>query len=303
MARALQAPFFRQRLMPGYVTPVFEPVANNLIDRFIERGEADLVPEFTKLYPMHVIMRVLDLPDTPGVDWGRLAWEMIRGAYDLDMALRAIAEFDEHVGPIIEERRSHPGTDLISALVTAEFEGERMTDDDVFSFVRLMFPAGSDTTFLGMGNVLTALLTHPDAMAAVRADPDGEARWANEEALRWEPSVAHLPRRTGDADIEWHGLSIPAGTMLLLSVMGANHDPAVYPDPDRFDLGRRPQNVMTWGFAAHHCLGIHFAKAEMDVALRTLLARLPDLRLREGQPPPEVHGALLRGPESLNVTF
>ncbi len=303
LARALQAPFFRQRLMPGYIEPIFAPVANELIDEFVDRGQADLVHEFTKQYPMRVIMRLLELPRTADVDWAQLAWDMIQAAYDLDQAVRAIAEFDRHVGPIIEERRRHPGADLISALVSAEVEGQRMSDDDVFSFVRLMFPAGSDTTLLGLGNILAALLTHPEAMARTLADPATESRWAIEEGLRWQPSVAHLPRRTGAEDIEWHGMSIPAGTAVLLSVMGANRDPATFADPDLFDIARRPQGTMTFGLAAHHCLGIHFARAEMDLALRTLLDRLPNLRLADGPESAQVHGALLRGPERLSVTF
>jgi cytochrome P450 len=302
VARSLQAPFFRQRLMPDYVAPVFAPVANELIDQFVERGEADLMSEFTKHYPMRVIMKVLDLDPSGDVDWARLAWDMIQGAYDPELAVRAIAEFDHHVVPLLEERRRRPGSDLISALIGSEVDGERMDEADVLSFVRLMFPAGTDTTYLGMGNVLLALLTHPDAMAQTLANPVTEARWAIEEALRWQPSVAHLPRRTSEA-VEWRGLSIPARTPVLLSVMGANRDPAVFADPDRFDLGRRPTSTMTFGLAAHHCLGIHFARAEMDVALRTVLERLPNLRLSEDRPQPVVHGALLRGPEELRVTF
>jgi cytochrome P450 len=301
VARALQSPFFRQRLMPGYVQPIFDPIANDLIDAFIDDGEADLVPQFTKLYPMRVIMRILDLPEIPGVDWPYLAWQMIQYTYDLEASKQAIATFDVHVGPLIEERKSKPGEDLISALVTTEVDGEKMDDAAIYAFARLMFPAGSDTTYLGLGCTLTALFNHPDAMEQVRQDPS-EARWAIEEGMRWRAGVAHLTRRTTD-DIEWHGLSIPADTVVLPSVQAANHDPAVFSDPDQFILSRHPQNVLTFGFAAHYCLGVHFARAEMEVALNTLLARLPNLRMQDGQPLPEVRGALLRGPESLKVTW
>ncbi|MGE0307223.1 MAG: cytochrome P450, partial [Acidimicrobiia bacterium] len=207
IARGLQMPFFRQRLMPDYFAPVFEPVANELIDEFVERGSADLVSEFTKQYPMRVIMKVLDLDPTNGVNWAQLAWDMIQGAYDPELSIRAIAEFDRNVKPLLDERLANPGSDLISALLTVEVDGDRLSYQDVLSFVRLMFPAGSDTTLLGMGNTLLALMTHPDAMAAVRADPSGEARWIIEEALRHQPSVAYLPRRTHRATPDWHGLS------------------------------------------------------------------------------------------------
>jgi cytochrome P450 len=303
IARALQMPFFRQRLMPDYFTPVFEPVANELIDEFIERGTADMVTEFTKQYPMRVIMKVLDLPRTEGVNWSQLAWDMIQGAYDVDLSVRAIAEFDGHVKPLLDERKKNPGTDLISALLTTEVDGDRMEYQDVLSFVRLMFPAGSDTTLLGMGNILLALMTHPDAMAACRANPKEEARWVIEEALRYQPSVAYLPRRTTRASENWHGVSLPKGAVVLLGIMAANRDPSVYPNPEVFDYKRRPQGALTFGLAAHHCLGIHFARAEMEAALIKVLERLQDLRLDPDFPTPHQVGALLRGPAELRVRF
>jgi cytochrome P450 len=303
VARALQMPFFRQRLMPDYFAPVFEPVANELIDEFVERGSADLVLEFTKQYPMRVIMKVLDLDRTGGVNWSQLAWDMIQGAYDPELSIKAIAEFDHHVKPLLDERKRNPGTDLISALLTTDIDGDRLEYQDVLSFVRLMFPAGSDTVLLGMGNTLLALMTHPEAMAACRADPSGEARWVIEEALRYQPSVGYLPRRTTRASENWHGISIPEGAVVLLGIMAANRDPHVYPNPEVFDYTRRPQGALTFGLAAHHCLGIHFARAEMEAALIKVLERLSDLRLDPDFPTPHQSGALLRGPAELRVRF
>jgi cytochrome P450 len=302
VARALQMPFFRQRLMPGLVQPMFEPIANELIDRFADRGEAELVSEFTKQYPMKIIMRLLDLDETAGIDFARLAWEMIQFNYDRQLAVNAVAEFDTYLQPVLEERRRKPGDDLISALAMAEVDGERMTDADILAFARLMFPAASDTTFLGLGNVLTALLCDGDAMARSVGRPDDEARWIVEEGLRWNPSVSELPRLVVE-DVDWRGLHIPAGTWVVLSILGANRDPAVFRDPDHFDVGRRPQNAMTFGLAAHHCLGIHLARAEMATGLRVLLDRLPNLRMQEGEPLPVVHGTIFRGPERLPVRF
>ncbi|WP_236790053.1 cytochrome P450 [Amycolatopsis sp. GM8] len=302
-ARGLQSPFFRRSLLPSYIASLFEPVAHELIDKFIDDGEADLVAEFTKQYPPRVIMRLLDLEVSADVNWSQLAWEMIQYGHNPDVAEAAIAEFDRRIGPILEERRRHPGNDLISALLAAEVDGERMSDDEVFSFVRLMFPAGSDTTLLGLGNTLLALLTHPEAMDRTVADPEHEIPWAVEEGLRWQPSVAHLPRRSVSDDIEWNGIPIPGGTMVLLSVLSANRDPAQFSDPDRFDLERHSQRTLTFGLATHHCLGEHFARAEMSIALRTLLDRLPNLRLSAPEQAPLVHGSVLRGPDRLPVTF
>jgi cytochrome P450 len=227
---------------------------------------------------------------------------MLSYVFDKEAGLAAVATFDEHVRPVIEERRVRPGNDLISALTTVEVDGERMTDEDILGFARLMFPAGATNTFPSLGNVLTLLLRHPDVLADTVGRPDDEVRWVIEEALRLQPAVCEFFRLVV-RDTEWRGYSIPAGTPVITSLMAANRDPAVFDDPDVFDVRRRPQNVLTFGLGTHHCIGVHLARAEMAAAVRVLLARLPGLRVAEGEPPPEVHGSIIRGPLSLPVQF
>lgn len=299
--RGLVSPTFRQRLMPDYVEPILEPVADALVDTFAGRGEAELVTEFTKQFPFSVITRLLALPASSEGDFQRWALGLISYPWDPDGALAASAEFTRYLTPIVDERRRNPGTDLISALATEEVEGQQMSDEEIFSFVRLLFPAGADTTYLALGNTLLALLTHPDELAKVLADPAQECRWAAEEGLRWQPPVGFLTRRTL-REVEWHGLSIPEQTYILLSTIAANRDPLVFSDPDTFDVSRRPQSIMTFGFGMHFCLGAHLARAEMDVALRTLLERLPNLRLSDTDGL-RTAGTIMRGPERLPVQF
>jgi cytochrome P450 len=138
----------------------------------------------------------------------------------------------------------------------------------------------------------------------VLSDPDEQCRWAGEEGMRMDPPTAWIPRRN-PRDITWHGIDIPAGASMMLGVMAANRDPAVYEDPDTFKVARRPGLVTTFGFGTHFCLGAHLARAELQVALKAILTRLPNLRLGEDDGV-RISGTihhLLRGPNRLPVRF
>jgi cytochrome P450 len=299
--RALVSPAFRARLMPGLIKPLLEPVAHELIDRFEARGEAELVSEFTKVYPFRVIVQLLGLPDAAEDDVRRWALGML-DMQNVDHALACSREFINFVRPLVHRRRSDPADDLVSRLATEEVDGERLTDEDIFNFLRLLFPAGADTTYLGLGSTVYALLTHPEQLARVQENPAEECRWAAEEGLRWAPPVA-LQSRANPHDVVWHGMPIPGGTPLMFGVAAANRDPAVFPDPDRFDVARRPAGVLTFGLGTHFCLGAHLARAEIDVALRVLLERMPRLRLVNDDKAGIVGvvGAIMQGPNRLPV--
>jgi cytochrome P450 len=142
------------------------------------------------------------------------------------------------------------------------------------------------------------LLEKPGQMQALRDDPDGQAA-AIEEALRWEPPTALLPRMTTEGG-EFRGEQLPPGTVVLLGIAPANRDPALFPDPDRFDIGRKTAGHLGFGLGNHFCLGSHLARAELRVALSVLLERLEDLEL---QAPPVMEGAVMRGPDRLWVRF
>lgn len=302
--RALVSPAFRQRLMPGLIGPLLEPVAHELIDRFESRGEADLVAEFTSRYPFTIITRLIGLPRHSEDEVKTWALAMLDIQRNHEFALRCSHEFMEFVRPILRERRDDPGDDLLSTLATTEVDGVRLTDDEIFNFLRLLFPAGADTTYLGLGSTLYALLTNRDQLEYVLDDVPGRSRDAAEEGIRLNPPTAWIPRRS-PRDVVWHGIDVPAGASLFFGIMAANRDPAVYPDPDRYDVRRRPVNVMTFGFGTHFCLGAHLARTELDTALRVILQRLPDLRLAETDGV-RITGTihhLLRGPNRLPVRF
>lgn len=214
---------------------------------------------------------------------------------NFDHALRCSKDFMAFVEPM---------DDLLSSLATEEIDGERLTDEEISNFLRLLFPAGADTTYLGLGSAIFALLTHPEELARVRTDLRGECRWAAEEALRWSPPVA-LQLRANPKDVVWNGIAIPGGTPLIFATLAANRDPAVFADPDRFDVGRHPKAICTFCRGPHFCLGAHLARAEMDFALRILLERLPRLRLVD-DPGVRITASIvpvLRGPNRLPVRF
>jgi len=302
--RALASPTFRQRIVQEIITPLLEPVAHELIDRLEARGEADLVAEYTKLYPFKIILRMLGLPSASEEVVARWALAMLDIQQNYELAVQCSREFTAFVAPILAERRTEPADDLISRLATEEVDGERLTDEEIMNFLKLLFPAGSDTTYLGLGNTLYALLTHPDQLDLVRSDIDGQARWAAEEGLRWEAPVALLPRHNPN-DVVWRDIAIPADTPLIFAIVAANRDPSQFDDPDRFDVRRRPASTLTFGFGQHFCLGAHLARAEIEISLKALLSRLPRLRLADdsGMRIGATFAQMLRGPNRLPVRF
>ncbi|WP_406299684.1 cytochrome P450 [Embleya sp. NBC_00888] len=303
--RKVVVPAFRRKIVTDQVEAILEPLAHELVDRFEARGEADLVTEFTHGYPVQVITRLLGLPVDDEERFRRWAVDLFHFPMAPDAAERASREFTEYVTPIVARRRIDPGEDLLSTLAGTEAEGRRLTDEEILSFLRLLFPAGADTTYLALGNALYALLTHPEQLARVLADPDTEPEWAVEESLRWEPPVGLLPRICPAPVRDWQGLGldIPAETPLIFAITAANRDPAHYPNPDVFDIGRRVRPTLAFGDGPHVCLGTWLALAEIRAALKVLLQRLPTMRLAE---PTRIRGLLgtaLRGPESLRVRF
>jgi len=302
--RALVSPAFRQRLMPGLVGPLLEPVAHELVDRIEGAGTADLVADFTSRYPFLIITRLLGLPRHSEERVKEWAMAMLDIQQNYDFALRCSHEFMAFVDPILQRRRHDPGEDLISTLATTEVDGERLSDEEIFNFLRLLFPAGADTTYLGLGSSLLGLLRNPDQLQQVAADPGTECRWAVEEGLRWYPPTAWIPRRN-PRDIVWHDVAIPKDAPMMLGILSANRDPTVYGDPDVFDISRRPATTMTFGFGIHFCLGAHLARAEIETSLRVILARLPRVRLDVGEDV-RVTGTfnqILEGPDRLPVRF
>jgi cytochrome P450 len=208
----------------------------------------------------------------------------------------------EYLRPLVEARRAEPTDDFLSDLVHAEVDGEQLTDGKLYGFLRLLLPAGGETTFRVLGNALYALLTHPDDLARVAADrsliPD-----VIEETLRWETSVT-MVSRIAASDTEVSGCPIPKGSPVGVITGSANHDETRWADADEWKLGRPVQHHLAFGTGPHQCLGMHLARLELRVGLNTILDRLPSLRLDpEGARDAVIEGYAFRGPRALPVLF
>ena len=190
---------------------------------------------------------------------------------------------------------------MISVLLQAELDGQRLTDEDIFAFLRLLLPAGAETTYRSSSNLLFGLLSNPDQLDAVRADRTLVPQ-AIEEGLRWEPPLTGI-MRTAARDVELGGVTVPAGSILSVTLGAANHDDNRWEEPDRFDLFRDPQQHMAFAFGPHMCLGIHLARMETSVVLDAVLDRLPNLRLDPAADDVHITGLAFRAPRSLPVVF
>jgi cytochrome P450 len=192
-------------------------------------------------------------------------------------------------------------TTLISGLAAAEIDGEQLSDEEIFSFLRLLLPAGVETTYRALGNLLFALLTNPDQLDAVRSDRSLLPQ-AIEEAVRWEPPLIMITR-VATRDTELGGVQIPAGCSVMPVLGAANRQDERYADPSRFDIFRDAKPNIGWGHGVHVCLGMHLARLEMRVALNLLFDRLPNLRIDPAADDPYIRGQAFRSPTSLPVLF
>lgn len=299
--RVLVSPAFRSKLLKRWETELVQVVVDELIDAFADRGRADLVREFTFAFPVQVIARLLGLPRADYPRFQRLSIQLLNVVYDWDTGIAAAHDLGEYLAGILAERRREPSDDLISELATVEVDGSTLTDEEIFAFIRLMLPAGVETTYRSSGNLLVALLTKPENLEQVVANRPQLPR-AIEEALRWEPPITSIVRRA-IRDTTLAGVDISAGMNVNISVASANRDPARYANPDVFDLDRKNIQHLTFGHGPHVCLGMHLARMETRVALNALFDRLPELRLDPDADPPRIAGVAFRSPAALPVLF
>lgn len=299
--RKLAMPAFRSRAVEQYERDGLAELAHELVDRLEKVSAPDLVADFAARFPYLVITRVLGLPRTREDEFHDWAHALLRFRDDAARAKAAEAELTSVLAPIVESRRSEPLGDVISELVQAEADGRRLTDEEIHAHVRLLFPTGGETTHGTLGNLLFAVLTEPGVWDQLVAQPS-RVEAAVDEILRWESSIAVLPRMTASQPVSFCGTELPADEWVLFGIAGANRDPRVFPDPDRFDLDRSVGEALTFGPGVKSCPGMHLARKNLTVALQVLVERLPGLRLleRESALP---RRAVLRSPDELRVAW
>jgi cytochrome P450 len=300
--RALVAPAFRPKLLAHWQASVIRQVVDDLIDSFATRGHADLVQEFTFAFPVRVIAHILGLPERDVRQFQNWADDLISIFADWYQGVAALGKLRDYFLPRVEERRSEPRDDLISALVTSEVAGKRLDNDEIFSFVRLLLPAGIETTYRSLGNLIVALLSHPEQLETVRDNPELRTA-AIEEGLRWEtPFLLVVRQSTRDTSLA--GVEIPRGQVVCAYVASANHDERRYDNPEAFDIRRTPTPHVAFGSGPHTCLGMHLSRLETRIALDAIVDRLPSLRLDPDRPHPRIRGNLaFRSPDAIPVCF
>jgi cytochrome P450 len=302
--RGLVSAAFRHKALMQWESGVVEPIMNDLIDGFAERGSAELVREFTFRFPVQIIAEILGVPHEDHARFHDMAVWVVNIAANPERGLKASADLRDYLSVIVEQKRSKPGDDVISLLVQEELDGERLGDEEIYSFLRLLLPAGAETTYRATGSFLYGLLSNPDQLDALRADRSLMPQ-AIEESVRWESPLL-ITSRLAMSDVEIDGVFVPEGTMVTPNIGSANHDETRWERGDDFDLFRPVVPHISFGVGPHMCLGMHLARMEMGSAVNALLDRLPALRLDPDaveRDDPHIHGERFRSPTALPVLW
>ncbi|SFJ02417.1 Cytochrome P450 [Paenibacillus sp. UNC496MF] len=279
-------------------------IAEDLIDRIEQAGKLEAIEDFAFPLPITVISRMLGIPDDDYILFKRWSSDFIEAANNrekLKTAFPSLQAFRLYLEELIDARRKTPGDDLISLLIQAHDDQDRLSGDELVSTIWLLIVAGHETTVNLIGNGLLALLENPDQLRLWRQDPSLTAT-AVEELLRYYSPVEIATSRWASRDFEWHGKDVRKGDLILVGLGAANRDPAQFDDPGRLDLSRKKNKHIAFGNGIHFCLGAPLARIEGRIALTALLRRLPDLKLSPSFTGPEWRpGILMRGLRELPI--
>jgi cytochrome P450 len=279
--RALVNITFTPRLIEQWRDRI-QAVADELIDALLaqEEREVDLIDQFAFPLPIIVITEMLGIPTEDREKFRAWSNMLLDGAGTGKFQdIRAqMFEFTTYLQKLIEAKREQPTDDLLGRLLQVEADGDKLNQMEMLSMVFLLLVAGHETTVNLLGNSIWALLQHPDQLQLLRSDPT-LIKTAIEEFLRFHSPVATSTNRWAGEDLEFRGKQIQRGDMVLVNLAGANHDPAEFAHADELDITRTENRHLAFGMGIHYCLGAPLARLEGQVALLTLLRRLPDLRL------------------------
>ncbi|OKH79586.1 cytochrome P450 [Mycobacterium sp. SWH-M3] len=298
--RNLVSAAFKTRSLARWEPEIVRPICERLVDEFLAAGTADLVRDFTFEFPTRVISTLLGLPEEDLPWFRRRAVELISYTVKFRRAFEASEALKNYFLEQIERRRSTGTDDIIGDLVSAEIDGEKLTDESIYSFLRLLLPAGLETTYRSSGNLLYLLLTHPDQLAAVQDDRELIGP-AIEEGLRYETPLTTV-QRSANQDTELEGVEVPAGAVIDVCIGSANRDEKRWDRPEKFDIFRKRVPHITFAAGEHTCMGLHLARMETRVALESLLGRVTNLKLVTDDDP-HIFGQPFRSPTAIPVTF
>ena len=290
--------------------PRIQQVVDETLDRAIPRGSMDLIEDYAFRLPVTIICEMLGIPEehrelfyTGSRDSGRILDPVPLTPEEIARSNAAYMMSQMYFQQLFEWRRKQPGDDLTTQLVQAEEDGSKLTNEELTANIILLFGAGHETTVNLIGNALLALHRNPDQLALLKAQPE-LITGAIEEFLRYDSSVQMTGRVTLDDIDDLGNRNIPKGESVLCLLGSANRDPAAYPDrPDRLDIARPNVRPLSFGGGIHFCLGAQLARIEAEIAISTLLRRLPDLRLEDAENPQWRPTFVLRGLKRLPASW
>jgi cytochrome P450 len=287
--------------------PRVQDLVDGMLDQVQAKGEMDFIRDIAYPLPATVIAELLGVPvedQDRFKDWsdGILSFQGTgrTTVETLDRAQRDLLEMRAFLTDLLAQRRRVPTDDLLGRMVAAEEEGDKLSSAELLTTCVTLLTAGHETTTNLIGNGLYTLLRHPEQMARLRVD-EALMPTAVEEMLRYESPLQRNPRRVAE-DLEFGGQRLRRGDFVLQILAAANHDPAVFPDPERFDITRQPNRHLAFGHGIHFCLGAPLARIEAPVVIGTVLRRMPELHLTKDEPQWQEHG-LLRSLRTLPVAF
>jgi cytochrome P450 len=306
LRRLVSGAFTRRRV--DALAPRIQQIADGLLDdltaALAEHGEADLIAAYAYPLPITVIGELLGVPTRDQAGFREWSTTLVGGAaVGPDAWVGAATALVAYVRELVTTKRAHPADDLMSALVAARDGADRLTEDELTSMVFLLLVAGHETTVNLIGNGTLALLQNPDQLQKLKDDPS-LIKPAIEELLRYDGPVETSTERFAREDLAIGDTVIPKGEMVMVVIAAADHDPERFPEPDALDIARADNKHLAFGKGIHHCLGAPLARMEGQIALGTLLRRMPNLRLK-GSPESLTWrpGLVLRGLRSLPVEF
>lgn len=302
--RGLVSKAFTPRMIEQ-LRPRIQQITDSLLDAVQGKTSIDLIADFALPLPITVISEMLGIPVADRAQFHTWSQLIVTGAASAqpEAALAALGAFVEYIKTLLAEKRAHPGSDLISGLVHAEENGDRLRESELISTVFLLIVAGHETTVNLIGNGVLALLQHPDQMRLLRNDLSLISS-AVEELLRYTSPVSLSSLRWANEDVPLHGEVIRRGELVFVALMGANTDPLHFTDPAALDITRQENHHLAFGKGIHFCLGAPLARLEGQIAISTLLQRLPNLQLAgEFEQLTWNSSPILRGLTSLPVTF
>ncbi len=258
-----------------------QALTDELLDAVESRGQMDLIRDYAQPLPTTIIAEMLGVPvrDRHRFQrWSNVVVTSTNTTWRLLKAVPTLWAFLTYVRKLIKIRRADPQDDLMSALVEAHEAGDQLSEDELVAMIVLLLIAGHETTVNLIGNGMLALMEHPDSMEPLRSDPS-LIKSAVEELLRYDGPLLTATERFTREDVTIEGVTIPRGELVFAVLASANRDERQFDGPDRLDLAREPNRHVAFGLGMHYCLGAPLARLEGQIAINTLLRRMPDLRL------------------------